>query len=104
MKVRVLGTVIMVVVTSLFCIFTYDLPLIGDANNPPNSHVTPRYIEKGLEETGSPNLVTGVLADYRGFDTLGETTVMFVAGTTAVLLLKKPKKLNRAEKKKGEVK
>ena len=49
------------------------MPQIGDANSPASTHVSPRYIENAMEEVGSPNLVTGVLADYRGYDTLGET-------------------------------
>lgn len=78
----------MTIVAVFFCINAAFLPTIGDPNSPPNSHVTPRYIEEGYAEHGSPNLVTGVLADYRGFDTLGEATVMFVAGVATVALLK----------------
>jgi multicomponent Na+:H+ antiporter subunit B len=47
------------------------------------------YIEKALEETGAPNMVTAVLADYRSFDTLGETTVIFTAGLSCLLLLRR---------------
>lgn len=67
---------------------TADLPKVGDVNSPASTHVSPRYIEKGKKETGSPNLVTAVLADYRSFDTLGETTVIFVAGVAAVMILR----------------
>lgn len=89
---RMLGTVIMALVTIFFCMHVSYLPTIGDPESPANSHITPRYIEDGQAETGSPNLVTGVLADYRGFDTLGEATVMFVAGATTVALLKTGKR------------
>jgi multicomponent Na+:H+ antiporter subunit B len=65
-----------------------DLPQIGDANSPANTHVSPRYIENAMEEVGSPNLVTGVLADYRGYDTLGETTVIFIAGLATAMILR----------------
>ena len=65
-----------------------DLPQVGDVNSPASTHVSPRYIESGKEETGSPNLVTAVLADYRSYDTLGETTVIFVAGIAAVMILR----------------
>ncbi len=64
------------------------LPLVGDPNSPASTHVTPRYIEKSHEEAGSPNFVTAVLANYRGYDTLGETTVIFTAGTATVLILR----------------
>lgn len=59
-----------------------------DGHSAPAEHVSPRYIEKSREETGSPNFVTAVLADYRGYDTLGETTVIFTAGLATVLLLR----------------
>ncbi|KUO51270.1 MAG: hypothetical protein APF76_17470 [Desulfitibacter sp. BRH_c19] len=65
-----------------------DLPQIGDINSPASTHVSPRYIENAKKETGSPNLVTAVLADYRSFDTLGETTVIFVAGIAAAMILR----------------
>ena len=48
-----------------------------------------RWIEKGLEETGVPNMVTYGLADYRGYDTLGETSVIFTAGVSVILLLRR---------------
>jgi len=66
-----------------------DIPPFGDPEAPAYNHVAPRYIEQGAEETGSVNLVTGILADYRGFDTLGETTVIFTAGIAVLLLLRR---------------
>ena len=79
----------MTVITVLFCACTVFLPTIGDPNSAPNQHVTPYYIENSAVDTGSPNIVTGTLADYRGFDTLWETSVMFVSGLTACLILMK---------------
>ena len=64
-----------------------DLPRVGDPSSPPSSHVSPRYIEDGPEETGAPNMVTAVLADYRGYDTLGELTVIFTAGLACLVIL-----------------
>ena len=63
-----------------------DMPNTGDPMSAPAVHVSPRYIEDSLEETSVPNMVTAVLADYRGFDTLGETAVIFT-GAMAVLLI-----------------
>ena len=63
-----------------------DMPNTGDPQSAPAVHVSPRYIEDSLEETAVPNMVTAVLADYRGFDTLGETAVVFT-GAMAVLLI-----------------
>lgn len=97
-----LSTILMVVVTVIFCACTVFLPAIGDPNSAPNQHVTPYYIEHSAEDTGSPNIVTGTLADYRGFDTLWETSVMFVSGLTACLILLKNTKDNSLLKgKKG---
>ncbi|KPJ90073.1 MAG: cation:proton antiporter [Gammaproteobacteria bacterium SG8_11] len=66
---------------------TLDIPPFGDANAPAQHHVAPRYIEQSANETGVPNMVTAVLASYRGFDTLGETTVILTAGIGVMLLL-----------------
>ena len=63
------------------------LPPIGDPGSPPATHVSPRYIQRGPAETGAANIVTAVLADYRGYDTLGETTVIFTAGIACVLIV-----------------
>jgi multicomponent Na+:H+ antiporter subunit B len=66
---------------------SFALPPFGTANAPIHEHVAPRYIET-IAETGVPNMVTAVLADYRSFDTLGETTVVMVAGIGVMLLLR----------------
>ncbi|MCX5916613.1 MAG: hypothetical protein NTX30_08035 [Deltaproteobacteria bacterium] len=68
---------------------TQEMPPWGDPNAPASLHVSPRYIEKTVEETATPDMVTSVLADYRGYDTLGETTVIFTAGLSCLLLLRK---------------
>jgi len=59
----------------------------ADLDSPPSLHVSPRYLERTLEETATPNAVTSVLADYRGYDTLIETTVIVTAGLGCWLLL-----------------
>ena len=64
------------------------LPPFGTADAPIHKHVAPRYLARSIEETGVPNVVTSVLADYRGYDTLGETTVIFTAGIGVMLLLR----------------
>jgi multicomponent Na+:H+ antiporter subunit B len=67
---------------------TWDLPAFGDPSGPIHHHVVPRYLNEVIAETGVPNVVTAVLASYRGYDTLGETTVIFTAGIGVLLLLK----------------
>ncbi|MEA1999943.1 MAG: hydrogen gas-evolving membrane-bound hydrogenase subunit E [Euryarchaeota archaeon] len=51
-----------------------------------------RFVEEGEDETLVPNMVTYILADYRGYDTLGETTVIFTAGVAVLLLLRRKEK------------
>ena len=67
---------------------TAALPSFGSADNPANNEVPARYIERGLQETGSVNIVTGMILDYRAFDTLGESNVLFVAACTVIILLR----------------
>jgi multicomponent Na+:H+ antiporter subunit B len=67
---------------------TYSLPPFGTPDNVIHKHVVPRYLADSVKETMVPNVVTSVLADYRGYDTLGETTVIFTAGIGVLLLLK----------------
>ncbi|WP_284223929.1 hydrogen gas-evolving membrane-bound hydrogenase subunit E, partial [Brevundimonas denitrificans] len=66
---------------------TFDMPAFGRADNPVQTHVAPRYIEESPKEIGVPNMVTSVLASYRGFDTFGEVTVIFTAGIGVLLIL-----------------
>lgn len=83
----------------LFCVFlawmllmaVSYLPTIGREGNPANNEVSQRYIEKGLDETGSVNIVTGMILDYRAFDTLGESHVLFIATAAVLILLRKDK-------------
>ncbi|UCF72788.1 MAG: hypothetical protein JSW35_11600 [Deltaproteobacteria bacterium] len=78
-----------VIITGIILIYgTQDMPDWADPRSPASTHVSPRYIEKTLEETATPNAVTSVLADYRGYDTLGETTVIFAAGISCILILR----------------
>lgn len=66
---------------------TLDMPPFGHPDNPIHNHVAPRYIEQSPTEVGLPNMVTSVLASYRGFDTLGETLVVFAAAIGVLSLL-----------------
>ena len=66
-----------------------DFPDWGDPNSPASTHLSPHYIEKTIEETAVPNMVTAVLADYRAFDTMLETAVVFVAGIAIIAILRR---------------
>lgn len=68
---------------------TLALPSFGSPDAAIHRHVAPRYLERSIAETNVPNVVTSVLADYRGYDTLGETTVIFTAGIGVMLLLRR---------------
>jgi len=80
-----------IILVGIFAAFLFyaevDMPAYGDPEAPGSVHVSPEYIERTYEDTHTPNIVTSVLADYRGFDTLGETTVIFTAGLACYLLL-----------------
>lgn len=67
------------------------LPAFGEVDNPYNNEVSERYLEKGLEETGAVNAVTGMILDYRAFDTFGESCVLFIAATCVLVLLRDDK-------------
>lgn len=65
-----------------------DLPDRADTQAPANQHVSPEYLLQAEEETGATNVVTAVLADYRGYDTLGELIVIVAAGLACVFVLR----------------
>ena len=64
-----------------------DFPTLGAVDSPPNIHVSPAYLTQSLMDTNTPNVVTSVLMDYRAFDTLIETAMIFSAGIASALLL-----------------
>jgi multicomponent Na+:H+ antiporter subunit B len=64
------------------------LPPWGDPTAPPMVHVAPAYIERSVADMATPNVVTAVLADYRGFDTMIETAVVVAAVLACLLVLR----------------
>jgi len=84
---RWISALIMLLFAALMLYATIGLPDHSDPDAPANKHVTPTYIEDTIKDTHTPNIVTSVLADYRGYDTLGETVVIFTAGLACVLIL-----------------
>ena len=91
--------VVVVLTGTALVVGTLDMPGYGDPAAPIHQHVAPEYIEQnvgklsGRSETGDdfhgnvPNMVTAILASYRGYDTLGELAVIFTAGVGVLLLL-----------------
>ena len=86
---RLLGVALAVAALIVLLHGIEDLPPWADPDQPASAHVSPRYIEKAVEETGVPNIVTAVLADYRGYDTLFETAVIFTAGIAVLMILRR---------------
>ena len=93
-KVAIFPLMIVLIVGAALIYGTLDMPYYGDPNAPIHIHVGPYYLERGMAETSVPNIVTAVLASYRGFDTLGEVFVVFTAGI-GVLMLLSNKRLTR---------
>ena len=86
-RLKPLALVAVVVTGAVLLYGTVDYPNVGDPLAPAHQHVAPRYLEESGEEIGIPNVVTSVLASYRGYDTLGEVTVIFTAGIGVLCLL-----------------
>lgn len=79
---------IVVAVTFAALIYgTLDMPAFGDPNAPAQTHVAPDYLNRSVEEIDLPNVVTAILASYRGFDTMGEVAVVFTAGIGVLFLI-----------------
>lgn len=81
------GIAVVTLVGSALIYATIDMPPFGGAETPANAYIGAVYMERTASEIAVPNVVTAVLASYRGFDTLGETMVIFTAGLAVMLLL-----------------
>ncbi len=100
-----LGPLLVVLITGAVLITgTLDMPAFGDPNAPIHQHVAPRYIEESGREVGVPNIVTSVLASYRGYDTLGEVTVIFTAAAGVLVLLGRARRRTRRDGGEGGAK
>ncbi len=85
---KLLATIVIFVWGGILFFTSFDFPYWGDGKSPASQHVSPYYIEHAMEDTSVPNIVTAVLADYRGYDTLFETAVIFSAGLACFFLLR----------------
>ncbi len=92
---RVTAGLFVVILASLLIYNVAFLPPVGARDKADNNEVPERYIEKGIEETGAVNIVTGMILDYRAFDTFGESNVLFVATITVLILLRLNKDKNK---------
>jgi len=85
---KVFGLVLTIFLGGLLVYGSFEFPIWGDPLAPASTHVSPYYIENTLKDTSTPNIVTAVLADYRGYDTMFETVVIFTAGIACIFLLR----------------
>ncbi len=99
----IISIIICILLIGVYVYAVSFLPPVGDPANPTNNEVAARYIEKGLQETGSVNILTGMILTYRAFDTFGETNVLFVATCAVMILLMFEDKWKRLELKLDEV-
>ena len=97
-KHRPLVPLLVALVTGGLLVYgTLGLPEFGSPDSVIHHHVVPRYLNDALRETGVPNIVTAVLASYRGYDTLGETAVIFTAGVGVIALLRRRQRDRREQ-------
>jgi len=101
-RTRILPLAVVVLTGAGLIYGTLDMPSFGDAQAPIHRHVAPTYLKQSVPQTTVPNVVTSVLASYRGYDTLGETTVIFTAGVGVILLLGNWRRRRRREDEEDE--
>ena len=87
---RIMPLLIVLITGSILIYGTLDMPRYGETIAPIHHHVSPRYITKSAQEVGPPNVVTSILASYRGYDTLGETFVIFTAAIGVLAIIGRP--------------
>ncbi len=97
-RVRPVALALVLVTGAALIYGTLDMPLYGDPDAPIHTHVAPHYLEDSTAEIGIPNVVTSVLASYRGYDTLGEVAVIFTAGIGVMVLLGIRRRRDKPEK------
>lgn len=86
-KVSILPLAVVVLTGAVLIYGTLDMPTFGSAVSPAQTHVADAYIRESITDIGVPNIVTAILASYRGYDTLGETVVVFTACIGVLMLI-----------------
>lgn len=95
----ILSFVFGICIIAILMATVFYMPRLGLAQNPDNNEVSQRYIEQGLEETGAVNIVSGMILDYRAFDTFGESCVLFIAAGCVFVMLKNEPSTKTEEEK-----
>ena len=101
---QILPAISCIVLGGILIWCSYDLPEIGLLSSPIHQHIVPDYILGTRDDIDIPNIVTAVLASYRGYDTFGETIVVFTAGVAVLALLKNNTKASKQNNNKSKKK
>lgn len=99
---KVVALICCLTLTVLLLVTVAYLPPVGNAENPAHNEVAAKYIEDGLQDTGAVNIVTGMILDYRAFDTFGESNVLFIATCTVLILMRNDKKKGKGSAEEEE--
>ena len=94
---KVSSVICCLALVSILLLAVSYLPPVGSGENPSSNEVAAKYIEDGLQDTGAVNIVTGMILDYRAFDTFGESNVLFIATCTVLILLRSDKKKDKRQ-------
>jgi multicomponent Na+:H+ antiporter subunit B len=81
-----LSFILVALISFMLMLAVTEMPPYGNINNPTNNYVWERYVYKGVEESGGLNLVANILLDYRGYDTLLESTVLFATVVSIMIV------------------
>lgn len=83
-----LALVLCVSAAGLFLVMSGDLPLFGDPHSPASQYLSDYYLKNTMKDTRTPNAVTSIIVDYRAFDTLIETVVIFAAAIACLVIMR----------------
>ena len=92
---RVLAVICCITLITLLLFTVSYLPPVGETSNPAHNEVVDKYVEDGLQDTGAVNVVSGMILDYRAFDTFGESNVLFIATCAVLILMRNDKKKDK---------
>lgn len=86
---KIASAVLTLSLIGILLVAVAQLPEFGSEYSPAHNYVSRAYLEETMHETGAMNIITGIILDYRAFDTFIEATVMFTATIAVMLLLRK---------------
>ncbi|KAJ52474.1 multicomponent Na+:H+ antiporter subunit B [Clostridium tetanomorphum] len=89
---KFIAIVVTIGLTLILLLGVSELPEFGKGKLPTHNEVSKYYIENATKDTGATNIITGVILDYRAFDTFVESSVLFTSAVTVIILLRKEKK------------